>query len=94
VSQLEKWEATLPGQPPKPAGTTTHRPERVERMVFASGAPTVDSRGFVDASGRHVVYDNGFYNIGVRPRRTIWASAQTIRLAYHWLSPSSLSRAS
>jgi cytochrome c peroxidase len=41
--------------------------ERIERMIFASRPPSLDAFGFVNTTGRHVVYDNGFYNIGVRP---------------------------
>jgi cytochrome c peroxidase len=41
--------------------------ERIERMVFASGPPVPDASGFINTTGRRVVYDNGFYNIGVRP---------------------------
>lgn len=40
---------------------------RIERMVFASLRPQPDALGFVNTTGRRVVYDNGFYNIGVRP---------------------------
>ena len=40
---------------------------RIERMVFASGPAQVDDFGFVNTTGRRVIYDNGFYNIGVRP---------------------------
>ena len=42
-------------------------PARVERMVFASQPARPDASGFVNTTGRRVVYDNGFYNIGVRP---------------------------
>jgi cytochrome c peroxidase len=40
---------------------------RLEGMVFASAQPLPDAFGFINTTGRHVVYDNGFYNIGVRP---------------------------
>lgn len=40
---------------------------RIERMVFASTPARLDAAGFVNTTGRRVVYDNGFYNIGVRP---------------------------
>jgi cytochrome c peroxidase len=41
---------------------------RNERMVFASlPADPANAQGFINTSGRLVVYDTGFYNIGVRP---------------------------
>ena len=43
--------------------------ERIERMLFASTPAQPDAFGFVNTTGRRVVYDNGFYNIGVRPTR-------------------------
>jgi cytochrome c peroxidase len=43
--------------------------ERIERMVFASTPAPPDASGFVNTTGRRVIYDNGFYNIGVRPTR-------------------------
>jgi len=71
VSKLDKIDLPLPGDPvAKLPGTVAARPsipDRIERMVFASVAPKVDASGMVNTTGRHVVYDNGFYNIGVRP---------------------------
>jgi cytochrome c peroxidase len=46
-------------------GMTEHM--RIERMVFASLPPNPANASFVNTSGRLVVYDTGFYNIGVRP---------------------------
>ena len=44
--------------------------DRLEQMMAGSGFPPVlDSSGFINTSGRRVVYDAGFYNIGVRPSR-------------------------
>ncbi len=71
VSKLDKIEIPMPGDPviklPGTAGARPSIPDRIERMVFASVAPKVDASGMVNTTGRHVVYDNGFYNIGVRP---------------------------
>ena len=71
VSKLDKIEIPLPGDPviklPGTIGARPSIPDRIERMVFSSVAPTVDATGMVNTTGRHVVYDNGFYNIGVRP---------------------------
>jgi cytochrome c peroxidase len=42
--------------------------DRLEQMMAGSGFPPVlDGSGFINTSGRRVVYDAGFYNIGVRP---------------------------
>lgn len=71
VSKLDKIDLPLPGDPliklPGTVGARPSIPDRIERMVFSSVAPTTDASGMVDTTGRHVVYDNGFYNIGVRP---------------------------
>ena len=71
VSKLDKIDLPLPGDPviklPGTNGARPSIPERIERMVFSSVAPKVDASGMVNTTGRHVVYDNGFYNIGVRP---------------------------
>lgn len=71
VSHLDKMDFPTAGEPllslPGTSGETPRVTERVERMVFASSAPTVDAFGMVNTTGRRVVYDNGFYNIGVRP---------------------------
>lgn len=71
VSKLDKIDLPLPGDPviklPGTIGARPSIPDRIERMVFASVAPKVDASGMVNTTGRHVVYDNGFYNIGVRP---------------------------
>lgn len=71
VSQLDKIDIPMPGDPiaklPGTIGARLSVPERIERMVFASVTPKADSSGMVVTTGRHVVYDNGFYNIGVRP---------------------------
>ncbi len=71
VSKLDKIDIPLPGEPvlkmPGTIGASPSIPDRIERMVFSSVAPTVDASGMVNTTGRHVVYDNGFYNIGVRP---------------------------
>ncbi len=71
VSKLDKIDIPLPGDPvitmPGTIGSRPSIPDRIERMVFSSVAPTVDAYGMVNTTGRHVVYDNGFYNIGVRP---------------------------
>ena len=70
VSHIEKLQA-LPriADPGEAAAVEVEgtQVERIESMVFASGQPVVDGSGFVNTTGRHVVYDNGFYNIGVRP---------------------------
>lgn len=71
VSKLDKIDLPLPGDPliklPGTVGARPSIPDRIERMVFSSVAPTADASGMVNTTGRHVVYDNGFYNIGVRP---------------------------
>ena len=75
VSQLDKIEAPKPADPageleiqqPDTTTVSSSIPDRIERMVFASGSPKPDASGMVNTTGRHVVYDNGFYNIGVRP---------------------------
>ena len=40
---------------------------RIEEMIFSSVPPAPDASGFINTTGNRVVYDNGFYNIGVRP---------------------------
>lgn len=73
VSQLDKIKLPDPVEAEltdtTTVGATSSRPDRIERMVFASGSPKPDASGMVNTTGRHVVYDNGFYNIGVRPSR-------------------------
>lgn len=73
VSKLDKLEVPTAGEPlvklPGTPGARPSIPERIERMVFASVAPKVDATGMVNTTGHYVVYDNGFYNIGVRPTR-------------------------
>jgi cytochrome c peroxidase len=51
------------------ASVTVSVRERIEQMLFASGQPVPDASGFINTTGRRVVYDNGFYNIGVRPSK-------------------------
>lgn len=71
VSKLNGLEVPMPGEPVTGLpGTPSARqsvPERIERMVFASVPPKPDATGMVNTTGHYVVYDNGFYNIGVRP---------------------------
>ena len=73
VSKLDDVEVPAAGDPVnKLPGTTGARPsipDRIERMVFASVPPKADATGMVNTTGHYVVYDNGFYNIGVRPTR-------------------------
>jgi cytochrome c peroxidase len=56
--------------------------ERIEQMIFASGLPVPDASGFINTTGRRVVYDNGFYNIGVRPTREDLALGQVDPFGY------------
>lgn len=71
VSKLNDLEIAVAGDPliklPGTRGARASVPERIERMVFASLPPVADASGMVNTTGHHVVYDNGFYNIGVRP---------------------------
>lgn len=71
VSKLDEVDVPVAGDPLiKLPGTRAARPsipDRIERMVFASVPPKADASGMVNTTGHYVVYDNGFYNIGVRP---------------------------
>lgn len=52
------------------AAVSQVRNDRIERMEFASTADPGNIEGdFLNTTGRRVIYDNGFYNIGVRPTR-------------------------
>jgi cytochrome c peroxidase len=71
VSKIDKMELPEPVEAELTdtitVGASSSIPDRIERMVFASPSPKASASGMVNTTGRHVVYDNGFYNIGVRP---------------------------